>query len=280
MADGGDWTAQEVSLVVADYLQMFRLFLAGQRFNKAEHLRRLQEIIGRSKGSIEFKRCNISAVLRDIEMQWLPGYAPRPNYQRLLAEEVVRQIDVQPEIDQAATLDAERPAVVPTDMDFTRIRVDAPRSDFAVREQMTRMQIPRKMKRDYLAREARNASLGRAGEELVLGLEEWRLRTGGHVHLANRIEHIAASNDAAGYDILSYEIDGREKYIEVKTTAYAKETPFYISKQEIDFAATNEESYRLYRVFEFRLDPKLFELAGAIDKHCLLDPVSYRASFS
>lgn len=280
MADGDDWTAQEVALLVADYLHMFQLFLAGQKFNKAEHLRRLQESVSRSKGSIEFKRSNVSAVLRDLDMQWLPGYIPRPNYQTLLAQEVLTQIDSRPDIDRAAVLDVERPAVVPIDMDFSRLRVEPPRADLSVRENVSHVRLARKMKRDYLAREARNSSLGRAGEEFVLRFEEWRLRASGQIHLANRIEHTAQSDDSAGYDILSYDLDGKERYIEVKTTAYAKETPFYVSQGEVEFASCNEDSFHLYRLFDFRREPRLFELGGALDKYCILDPVSYRASFS
>jgi Domain of unknown function (DUF3883) len=66
----------------------------------------------------------------------------------------------------------------------------------------------------------------------------------------------------------------------VKTTAYAKETPFFISDGELSFANSHELEFRLYRVFEFRRAPRLFELRGRPDRHCRLDPTTYRASFS
>lgn len=277
---GEDWTAQEVLIVVADYLLMFRLFLNGQQFNKSEHRRRVQQLIRRTEGSIEFKHQNISAVLRDLEMPWLPGYAPRGNYQQLLAEEVVQQIEAEPDIDRAALLDTERPAVAPPDVNFSTALSDAPKIQASVREPKVAAPLQRKLKRDYLAREARNISLGRAGEEFILKYEDWRLRSFGCGHLADRIEHTADHSDGAGFDIRSFDVDGRERFIEVKTTAYARETPFFVSKQELDFAKSNENSYKLYRVFEFRVSPRLFELSGRIDNHCLLDPVSYRAQFS
>ena len=65
----------------------------------------------------------------------------------------------------------------------------------------------------------------------------------------------------------------------VKTTAYAKETPFFISDGELSFANSHELKFRLYRVFEFRRAPRLFELRGRPDRHCRLDPTTYRASF-
>lgn len=277
---GEDWSSAEVAIVVADYLRMFQLFLSGQRVNKTEHRRRVMRAVDRSAGSIEFKHQNISAVLRDLEMQWLPGYAPRGNYQGLLAEEVVRQIEAEPEIDKAAALDVERPAVAPSDVDFGAVRVEAPQVQDQVREPPLLGRLPRKFKRDYLAREARNSSLGRVGEEFVLEFEDWRLRQLNCRHLANRIEHTASSNDGAGYDIRSFEADGRDRFIEVKTTSYAKETPFFISRAELDFSRSNLTSYYLCRVFDFRSSPRLFELNGSVDQHCMLDPVSYRARFS
>lgn len=278
--EGADWTQEEVAAAVADYLRMFRLYLSGQPFSKAEHRRRLQKTLKRSEGSIEFKHQNISAVLRDLDMQWLGGYAPKGNYQNLLAQEVVRQIDAEPDIDRAALLDVERPAVLPSSPDFNSIVVDPPEARKSVREPSSSERIPRKFKRDYLAREARNASLGLAGEEFILQFEEWRLHQHCCRHLASKIEHTARSDDAAGFDILSFEIDGRERFIEVKTTSYAKETPFYVSQAELEFSKSNEANYRLYRLYEFRLSPRLFELSGRVDNHCLLDPISYRARFS
>ena len=62
-----DWSRAEVEAIVADYLQMLTLELAGQSFNKSEHRRALQSKLSeRGDGSIEFKHCNISAVLRDL----------------------------------------------------------------------------------------------------------------------------------------------------------------------------------------------------------------------
>ena len=111
--------------------------------------------------------------------------------------------------------------------------------------------------------------------------ERWRLIQSGHERLADRIEHTSRIlGDGAGYDVLSFEENGRERFIKVKTTAYAKETPFFINAGEISFANSHEPEFRLYRVFEFRRAPRLFELRGRPDRHCRLDPTTYRASFS
>jgi hypothetical protein len=53
-----DWSREEVEGIVADYLQMLTMELAGQSFNKTQHRRCLQgKLNGRSDASIEFKHC-------------------------------------------------------------------------------------------------------------------------------------------------------------------------------------------------------------------------------
>ena len=69
-----DWTREEVEAIVADYLLMLTLELSGQKYSKAEHRRQLQtKLQQRSEGSIEFKHCNISAVMIDIGFPSIRG---------------------------------------------------------------------------------------------------------------------------------------------------------------------------------------------------------------
>lgn len=54
-----DWSREEVEAIVADYLQMLTLELAGQTYSKTEHRHKLQlQLNHRSDGSIEFKHGN------------------------------------------------------------------------------------------------------------------------------------------------------------------------------------------------------------------------------
>src|SRR5699024_8314804 len=110
--------------------------------------------------------------------------------------------------------------------------------------------------------------------------EEFRLRQAGKTALAERIEHISTTQgDGLGYDVLSFDVSGQERFIEVKTTAFAKETPFYASRNEVTFSTEAKDQFHLYRLFEFRRSPKLFTLSGRIDDYCSLDPVSYICRF-
>jgi hypothetical protein len=131
---------------------------------------------------------------------------------------------------------------------------------------------------NYLEREARNASLGRAGEEFVVSFERARLRGMGLDALAERVEHVAVTvGDGAGFGVRSFDRDGSDRLIEVKTTAYGKQTPFFVSRNEVAFSHEMDDVFRLYRVFGFRRDPRLYSLRGALGRTCHLDPVQYTA---
>jgi hypothetical protein len=129
-----------------------------------------------------------------------------------------------------------------------------------------------------LEREARNRSLGMAGEEFVLNFERARLTKERRDDLAGRVEHVAKTKgDGEGFDVLSFDRRGVERLIEVKTTRYGRESPFYVSRNEVIVSQEQRERYFLYRVFEFRQSPKLFSLQGAFPDICVLDPASFVA---
>lgn len=276
---GDDWNQQELDLIVADYLSMLTLELSGQPYNKAAHRRGLIAVLrGRSEGSVEFKHCNISAVMIQLGFPYLRGYQPRSNFQRQLLDVVSEQVQRMQTLDEAAVSAVQMPAQVPDSIDFERVKAEAPRLEHKVMEEAGSYSSP--VKRDYLEREARNRSLGKAGEEFAVSFERWRLIQLGTGQLADQVQHVSITRgDGLGYDVLSFEPDGRERFIEVKTTAFGQTTPFFVSAHEARFARQNESNFHLYRVFDFRSSPRLFELRGAIERHCRLDPSTFRASF-
>ena len=77
--------------------------------------------------------------------------------------------------------------------------------------------------------------------------------------------------------MLSFEDTGRERLIEVKTTSFGQLTPFYVSRNELARSNADAETHRLYRVFDFRDRPRLFDLPGAISASCELEPTSFLA---
>lgn len=275
-----DWSPAEVAATVADYLVMLAHELRGDRYVKREHNRRLQAVLnGRTAAAIEFKHQNISAVMIELGFPYIDGYKPAANYQELLRSEVLAQMTVDGEVERITSNVVEKPA--PTiDLSAITPEVFVPPPIRAVPpatyERHRPPQPPRQI--NYLEREARNRSLGLAGELFAMEAEHRRLWHEGARHLANRIEHVSVTKgDGLGYDIVSFESDGRERFIEVKTTAFGAMTPFFASAKEVEVSETLP-MFHLYRVFKFREAPQIFLLPGSLRQSCVLDPTQFRVS--
>ena len=279
MAERTHWTREEVEACVADYLRMLTLELNGQRYNKTEHADALMKLLDdRSRASIEFKHANISAVMIALGYPYIDGYKPRGNFQALLLEVVEEQAGENVSLQEAVQAAVPRPAATGEPVDALSVWVPPPKATHLHTKRAEYAPRFSAAKRDYLAQEARNRSLGRAGELFVVDLEARRLHAAGKKALAERVEHVASTQgDGFGYDVLSFEDSGRERLIEVKTTTFGELTPFYISRNELARSETDAEIYRLYRLFAFRDRPRLFELPGAISARCELEAVSYLA---
>jgi len=277
---GEAWSHAEVEATVTAYFRMLRMQELGQKFVKADIIRQLENLMpARNHGAIEYKFRNISAVLNQSGIQTVSGYKPLPNVQKLLIEVVDSALMNDKALDEAAIRSVETAAEKPFVPDFSGFVIDTPKLKSRVNEKAAATIQRTAIKRDYLEREARNRSLGCAGEELVMEFEARRLVNENAKKFADRIEHISKSKgDGLGFDILSFDADGRERFIEVKTTAYDAETPFFVSPNEVDFSAENPEQFHLYRLFAFRKRPQMFTLLGPVASNCLLDPVSFRAT--
>ena len=275
------WSHEEVEAAVADYFVMLSKELSGVPFNKAEHNRQLRQMLNnRPRGSIERKHQNTSAILIALGLPYIAGYKPLGNYQQLLREVVEARVAGATALTQdVARLVEEHVKTVPAVRDILSIQVDPPtleRAESPVRE------VPSSERpfvfRNYLEIEARNRSLGLAGEEMVMKFEHERLWRAGKRALAGRLEHVSVSKgDHLGYDIHSFEEDGRDRLIEVKTTRFGALTPFFVSRNEIGVSVARKDEYQLYRVFKFTQQPKLFVLGGALSRTCELEPINYTA---
>ena len=88
-----------------------------------------------------------------------------------------------------------------------------------------------------LLKAKKDKQLGDLGEELVLRYEKKKLIDIGKTDLANAVEHVSKTQgDGTGYDIKSFNSDGKDIYIEVKTTKLGIDTEFYMSPNEIEFS--------------------------------------------
>ena len=274
--NANDWSDAENDAVVTAYFAMLSDELSGRPYIKADQNRALQQQIRRSRGSIEFKLCNVSAACLGLGLPIIKGYLPRFNVQMSLAEAAARWLARHPEweaalhgkavprMTQAAMLHI---GVAPT------LRNAPPSEDLEPTQRIAR-------RFDVAGRDERNRALGHAGEERVFRHEIHVLRQSGREDLARRVRWVSQEDgDGAGYDIASFTPQGRERLIEVKTTNGWDRTPFHISRNELEVAQERRDDWQLFRLYEFARAPKAFELRPPLDTHVSLTATSFRASF-
>ena len=95
---GTDWQHDELDAIVADYFAMLAAGLSGRPYVKSAHSKALMDRIGRTHRSVEFKHQNISAVLDELGMPWIPGYKPKRNYQNAIFDAIDRYLTMRPDI--------------------------------------------------------------------------------------------------------------------------------------------------------------------------------------
>lgn len=277
------WSRAEVEATVADHRAMLALELSDQPFNKREHNRNLQKLLNdRSAGSVERKHQNISAVLIELGYPWIDGYKPLGNYQELLLEVVKAQVEGDSILLAFIRKDAEQPglAAIPPSADDILAALEnppagTPRVPYLDRVKERSVTPPRL---NYLELEASNAKQGQAGEEWVLAFEQARLRKVGRNALAEKIEWVSRDvGDHVGFDIRSFEENGKDRFVEVKTTKRGKESPFFVTRNEVRVSRDHGKAFHLYRLFRFSRGPRLYTVAGALDRSCVLDPTEYEA---
>lgn len=274
-----DWTREEVEVIVSRYFEMLQKQEAGVPYNKSEVRREILPILkNRSEASVEFKNRNISAVLNKIGQPYILGYVPANNYQRVLLEEiVVSHIAKRPEIENTFRLFADT-APESKVLKFESMLEETPAKEAVVEDAELSYRSPVKV--NYIEMEQANRKIGSLGESIAIEYERWRLVHAGKESFADKIEWVAQTQgDGLGYDILSKNTNGTDRYIEVKATKLTKEAPFYFSEREYDFSKRNSSRFYLYRVFNIREDPKLFIANGAYHDFCNLRPTKFKGVF-
>ncbi|WP_050995708.1 MULTISPECIES: DUF3883 domain-containing protein [Bradyrhizobium] len=269
---GTPWTETEISAVVDSYFRMLASEKAGIAYSKADNWRRLMTTVRRSKGSIERKLQNISAVLDLLGAQWINGYKPLAHYQDALVPAVERNIRREPSFLYPASTDTQ-----PLALNDDAIFVAPP--------QLTDMEktLPPAIRQlvgkfDPAERDARNRSLGKAGEKFVVEFERIRLRRAGREDLADNVRWVSdLDGDGYGYDVRSFEPDGQERLLEIKTTCGHERTPFWLTKREVEVAAERKDKYRVRRVFHFRNHAQMFEIAPPLEDALFMTPTTYSA---
>lgn len=304
---GTDWQDDELDAIVADYFAMLAMDAADQPFVKVHRARALNEQLGRSHKSIEFKHMNISAVATELGLPYVRGYRPMANYQAAIFPAIDRYLSAHPDawqigdarlITRAARIaaapgvnEAASPFSSPFHGDGDREAVEGPPPlgsvlifepppDLAAARPRPESLQRLVRKFDPAARDARNRVLGLSGEECVFHSERARLTAADRADLARKVEWTSQERgDGTGYDVRSYDLSGEERFIEVKSTKGGPRTDFFLSRNERGFSEEEPHRYRLYRLYDVANAPKMFELTPPLEQSVRLQAETWRAGF-
>jgi hypothetical protein len=269
---GKPWSDDELDVIVADYFSMLGSELARQPYVKSHHSAALMEQIGRTHRSVEFKHQNISAVLEELGLPWIQGYKPKRNYQAAIFDAIDRYLSTHETVVQDA-LPRQLPSTVGAD-----IFVTTPAASEKIERPPPLERLVRKF--DPIERDFRNRRLGKAGELFVIEVERQRLNRLDREDLSRKIRRISDEDgDGAGYDVLSFEPNGKERLIEVKTTNGSSKTPFFLTRTEMAVASERPDAWNLYRVHLFAQSPRIFTLRPPLEDSVYLRAEAWRASF-
>lgn len=137
---------------------------------------------------------------------------------------------------------------------------------------------------DYEKEARKYKKLGDRGEKIVLDIEKERLIELGRTDLANRIERVSLKSDSLGYDILSYDSDGKKRYIEVKaTSSKVGNANFFYTVNEL-FTAQTADNYFIYMVYDVTSEaPKVWAIKNPFNpenKNAIRIPVNFRVTIN
>lgn len=268
-----NWSAAENEATVASYLRMLKLELAGESYSKTQENDRLRPLLnGRTKAAVEYKFQNISAVLIENGWIYIDGYKPAVNVQGDLRSELERQLRQDTDLDRLMQRHVGVPTVDGATAGTRLVQTDPPSKLLGTPEWN-----PRGIRRDYIYRDSLNRQLGLQGELAVVEIERSRLINQERRDLAERVEHVSQTiGDGLGYDVRSFDHDGADRLIEVKTTIYVRETPFFVSRAEVDASAHYSSKFHLYRLFQYgSKSGGWYQLCGSISDSCDLRPENY-----
>ena len=132
--------------------------------------------------------------------------------------------------------------------------------------------------KDYIKAHKNQMAVGALGEDLICKYEKEKLLTIGRKDLSEKVS-IVSADAALGYDILSYDENGNEIHIEVKSKAgKLKYFDFYISDNEYQKLKASKE-HIIYYLSNLRSQtPFLFKLSGNMINDSNIKPVLYRVT--
>ncbi len=97
-----------------------------------------------------------------------------------------------------------------------------------------------------------NKRLGDLGELWVIKYEIEKLKNANKHNLINNIKHTSKEEgDGTGFDIQSFDREGHEIFIEVKTTKGRRNSTFFVTRNELERSKIEKDNYYLYRLYNY-----------------------------
>lgn len=135
-------------------------------------------------------------------------------------------------------------------------------------------------KTDYIGKAKNQQDIGYAGEIFAIKVLSNSLVEKGLKSLADKINHVSKSiGDGLGYDILTYDEQGNDIFVEVKTTTMGINSPFYMSASERQFASSHSNNFVLFRIYDFNLKSGIgdyYIINSNIDEEFEFEPNIYK----
>jgi len=92
---GAEWTPDQNRIIVEAYFSMLRKQQDEKPYTKSQINREVREQTGKTRGSVEWKFCNISYLLEEMGHPIVNGYKPARNAQRgSLYQEINRHLEI------------------------------------------------------------------------------------------------------------------------------------------------------------------------------------------
>lgn len=134
-------------------------------------------------------------------------------------------------------------------------------------------------KPDYEKINRLNKKLGDRGEKVVLDFEKERLK---NTNYKEKVKRVSLKSDSLGYDILSFDENGKERYIEVKATrSKVGDANFFLTLNEFK-TAQEKENYYIYLVYDIlSKEPKIWIIGNPFNpenNHVNLEPINFKVS--
>lgn len=133
---------------------------------------------------------------------------------------------------------------------------------------------------DYSAQSKKYKRIGDRGEQIAVMAERKFLIANGKPDLAKKVDQISKRDDSVGYDIKSFDLNNREKFIEVKSTLKpAGICNVFLSSNELH-VSQSKDNYYFYIVYDAGSKrPKIWRIKGSDfinDENVDLQPVLYK----